>query len=1003
MKKRCFHGIILCFLFYSCAAQDNLLFKTFSFAQGLSTYNIYKARQDAYGFIWVCTQDGLFRFNGNSFEVIKNNTGNPNPTMGNVFLNMEIGGDNNIYAADYYYGIDIIDAANLRVNYIGGSRDKEKNILPNYWIEKIYTDTRLNLWVGGKGYIAFKKKSDTSFTTLTHLPGLESEIKVKFIKVIAQNTVAISVENYGILLYDMNTLTRLRVIRTASNEFSNKTINDICLKGDTVFAITNTAVIKGTMKGNLWYPVAVYSPAVMQNLITTCITADKKGNLWIGTNSGIICYNVNSGKSLTYKADKKRSNWLKDNFINDLFIDNQDNLWVSTFNVLQMASLRENQFRSYSGDKAGSDYMEHIYSIVQKNKNEIFCTGVDGLYVTELETGVTKKIPGTGNLGLIHHIEKIEDNFWILSTDAGMYAYEPAKQLISQSRLLQRFPEWNTYRANYFNTAFTKDGVSYWASEEREGLVKWDMKNHLITKFKAGTAITAGLTENHIRNIKADQDGFIWILSDATMSRFNMAKDTVEEVLYFNNNSNTPDASLYFDMYDDGKILWFASYGAGICGYYKKEKKWTFISEENGLCNNSVYGILPQNDSIFWVSTNMGLSKVNHYTKNCSNYFYEDGLQDNSFDEKGALALGNKLLFGGINGFTTVNLNNRPQSNSAFPVYIQKVEYYADNKKFTLRRLNWDKIDLPKETNSIEIFLCALAFTENHKIKFSYRIEGINKEFVKAGPNNSIVLNALDYGTYKVTIRCNKPDGTYLENVITLSLFIEPRWYQTWWFKLAVLLLLCGIAYAFYRYRIGQIKKQHEIRKNIAADLHDDLGSTLNSVKIFTNLALSGVKKEESLLQAKHNLTEATMSLRDMIWVLDDALDTAGQLAARIQQYTLPVASASNINAAIKINPDYTSCKLSKEEKRNLFLICKEAINNSIKYSGASEINITITGSGKKIQITIADNGKGFNADAVEKGYGLKNIQYRAAQIKYTAVVIAAPGEGTQISIHPLL
>jgi len=252
-----------------------------------------------------------------------------------------------------------------------------------------------------------------------------------------------------------------------------------------------------------------------------------------------------------------------------------------------------------------------------------------------------------------------------------------------------------------------------------------------------------------------------------------------------------------------------------------------------------------------------------------------------------------------------------------------------------------------------------------------------------------------------VFIGYRKPDGTYVKDALQITIHIKPKWYQTWWFL--GLLLLTGITvfYSFYRYRLSQIKKQHEIRKNIATDLHDDLGSTLNSVKIFTNLAISGVKQEESLQQVKDNLTEATMSLRDMIWVLDDSLDTVDELITRLKQFAIPVAAASNIEAIIKADSEVNSRQLTKEEKRNLFLICKEAINNSIKYSGASQIDVSISASGKRVQIVVADNGKGFNVEEVKKGYGLKNMQYRAGQIKYKVTLSSSPGNGTLIAILP--
>ena len=104
----------------------------------------------------------------------------------------------------------------------------------------------------------------------------------------------------------------------------------------------------------------------------------------------------------------------------------------------------------------------------------------------------------------------------------------------------------------------------------------------------------------------------------------------------------------------------------------------------------------------------------------------------------------------------------------------------------------------------------------------------------------------------------------------------------------------------------------------------------------------------------------------------------------------------------IKADSEVNNRQLTKEEKRNLFLICKEAINNSIKYSGGTKIAVDIKLAGKKIQITLTDNGKGFDEFTVKKGYGLKNMQYRAGQIKYTINLQSIINGGTQIQIRPI-
>jgi signal transduction histidine kinase len=299
------------------------------------------------------------------------------------------------------------------------------------------------------------------------------------------------------------------------------------------------------------------------------------------------------------------------------------------------------------------------------------------------------------------------------------------------------------------------------------------------------------------------------------------------------------------------------------------------------------------------------------------------------------------------------------------------------------------------------IYFSALNYTNPTRTTYAYRIIEKSKDWINLSTQNFVTFISQPPGTYHLQVKAANEDGVWSEPKELVLEFL-PKWYQTWWFRLLIALTTAVIIYAFYRYRISQIKKQHEIRKNIATDLHDDLGSTLNSVKVFTNLAIRGVNQEESLQQIKDNLTEATVGLRDMIWVLDDSLDTVEELVIRLKQFALPVAAASNIQAEITAGSDVSKMRLSKEEKRNLFLVCKEAINNSIKYAAASRIDVSITPAGKKIKISITDNGKGFDANTVKKGYGLKNMQYRAGQVRYRVTLSSAVDKGTQVEIEPV-
>lgn len=209
-----------------------------------------------------------------------------------------------------------------------------------------------------------------------------------------------------------------------------------------------------------------------------------------------------------------------------------------------------------------------------------------------------------------------------------------------------------------------------------------------------------------------------------------------------------------------------------------------------------------------------------------------------------------------------------------------------------------------------------------------------------------------------------------------------------------MLLSAAGLMYAFYRYRLYQLYKQHLIRKNIASDLHDDIGSTLNSVKIFTRLAKKDVKEVNNLDQIEMALAEASTGLRDMIWILDDSRDTVYELLERIKRFAVPVTVANGVHLQCHNDDKSRNYILSKNEKRNLLLIAKETINNSLKYAQCKNIMIEIELKKGILGMSISDDGKGFVTGSQSEGNGLLNINFRARQMGYMAIIESMPGKG---------
>ncbi len=285
---------------------------------------------------------------------------------------------------------------------------------------------------------------------------------------------------------------------------------------------------------------------------------------------------------------------------------------------------------------------------------------------------------------------------------------------------------------------------------------------------------------------------------------------------------------------------------------------------------------------------------------------------------------------------------------------------------------------------------------DKNKVKYAYKIAGLHKEWINLNTQNFITLIGLYPGTYHLQVKAFGEDMTTGE-IKELTLVFSPKWYQTLWFKLVLIVLILALGYGAYRIRINQLKHEHQIRTKLASDLHDDLGSTMNSVKVYANLAIMERGAEKYLFKIKESAQEAIVGIRDIIWVLDDSKDSIEDLFTRISSFAASLCEANNITYKLVITQEARDYKLSQGERRNLYMILKEAVNNAVKYAEARELVLSASLKKGKPEIQIADDGKGFDTNTGPEGNGLNNMQRRAKEIKFYFQISSAPGSGTSI------
>jgi signal transduction histidine kinase len=517
------------------------------------------------------------------------------------------------------------------------------------------------------------------------------------------------------------------------------------------------------------------------------------------------------------------------------------------------------------------------------------------------------------------------------------------------------------------------------------------------------------LKEDRVSAVFRDHRGLIWVLGDKSVSTLNPARDTIHTVAMYNPRENK-FYSLFFDVCEARSMFFLASYSEGVI-VLDSNYRFLFVvntqgpptenkNQGPGLSANGVYKLIPYKDSLLFITSNNGLSVMDLSQRfNIKNYYKSDGLNTDNFEASSGAIRNNSIYVGGADGVTAIDptlFKPAPSPPAVFPreVTIETEHGTIDTSNLRLRRL-----EIPSDARQTTIYFSSIYYSNPARLRLSYRLGSEDPKWIDMSPRNSVSFIGINPGKYTLQIKSTNEDGVSCDHYLELTLVFLPKWYQTLWFTLLVIAAIAALLYAFYRYRILQLQKQQEIRKDIASDLHDDIGSTLNAVKLYTHLAKRDLQKTEYLGRIEESLTEASAGLRDMIWVLDDSGDTIKDLADRIKKFAANVTQVNGIDFHCTVGDDIAGHKLSKTAKRNLLLIAKEAITNSLKYGECRRIMVCFVETGEKPLLRIHDDGKGFDQDSFVPGNGLRNIRRRAAQIGAAVRITSAPGGGTLIEI----
>lgn len=966
---------------------------------GLSSPNVRKIVQDKYGFMWFGTQDGLNRYDGVRFtRFISAAVDKEQAILESDIYDLAIDKEGNyLWCLTAYGGLSKIDIQRNKV-VDTFSLIRHPRTQNNLWFKCMALSGK-DIFIGtDEGMVL---KFDVSQHKVTALFDINQKLgksgHIDKLYADSKGKIWVMDSNVGVLVLDVDlksyqylfTNSDLGIPQGREYQFRDYSIWDDELIisssiGIIAFSLTNFTIIDNNdfSGSQFWKEI--------RNGDLYSISTEGDNILITGNNK---LYSLNKRtriiQNIVFSKRYEDRNWFT---VTGSIYQSGRIVWIgSQYGVGRIKNLNTPFTAFYESMNGDGTKIQHSITLCSLNDSVLVVCSDDGIYFSNHNTGRIRKV---GIPDIYYHAFKGPDDYVIAS------GINKGLQLADKNgkpwTLTNVFPELRGIQKDHLiSSEKVNDSLYFMATQNQKGIYVWNVQNKKIDTINTNSGKRA-LKSNIVNRLYLDSKKLLWIVGDNVVSIYNYASGNIEHLQLINPATNKP-LSINMDICELAGRYWIASYGTGIIELGPDRTVKKIYDANYGINNLGLYKIFPLNDSALIVSSNNGLSVLNIKTEKVVNYFESDGLQSNNFEETSGCIDKNFIFLGGIKGFTKIN-KSQLTVNKDFPrMCYSSVNIQLGSGIVKRSDLLVTTVEVPNDAITTVVNFSVLDYFNTEQLKFEYNIPEIKDKWSSLD-QRTISLAGIPPGQYSLKVRVANEYGDW-SDPIELTLIFLPKWYQTGWFKTMVALLLMAILYSLYRYRLAQIRKEQQIRQRIASDLHDDIGSTLNSVKVFTNLAL--MKPENNityLQQLKEGVQNAIVGVRDMVWVLDDKQDTLGHLLERIELFISPLASVQDIRFEKTLEAPLAHILLKKEEKRNLYLIIKEALNNSIKYASATTLQLIVEKvSPDRFIITIRDNGKGFDIDLVQKGNGLNNLQYRAQQIKYAIEIDSVPGKGTII------
>ncbi|MFI5219393.1 MAG: two-component regulator propeller domain-containing protein [Bacteroidia bacterium] len=1048
----------------SAFAQTKYHFTTYTQEDGLASGTLRSIGIDSTGFLWLLSETGLSRFDGYAFKTFRHNAADTNSISSSDVLEMAVHQNGKIlfHTANSICSYNPL-AGTFKNLLLFDSKNEVKKFYCNnngFWIIKSSSFIHIN---PQDEKITVFRVPDTIPSTIieneneligsvwlrkNHLIVNFNPLTKKFAAIPVQYLPADSAKqkDFPVLIfnadkqatyfYSRNGLFKFNRMRHAFVQLTESTVTDdnsnpfngiiqsenhiiIVLQYNKIYTVN---IVTGEEKT---FTLDGYPGNRQTRIAINGIYQTGGGNFWVSTASnGVYLFNPASGFMEQITHVEKNQNSLPANNI-EFILENKSVLWLVAPGIgLVKAEPVKPAFASYMPYKETTSRTFELYknvrAVAEFDKNHLFVGTLDGLSLFNKTTHTFENVyspvdgkPLFQNSSISKILTDNGKNIWVSSWSRDgilILNYQNKKFIHLNPNEDSKFPEYQTLRCMFLDSRGylwigTNADLIYRINTSEISLS--DPEKIQFEKFKGVLTesdtlifnITFAFAENKNREILIGaQNGFY---------KYNYTTNKFKR--YINqpgNNSSISDNNVRSFCIDNNGITWIGTNGGGLNRFDEATQTFKSYKTENGLPDNSIYTILNDDSGNLWMGTNRGICRFTIADESCRNYSSKDGIQNNEFNTNAASKLSTgELVFGGISGFNIFHPDSLVISSEIPKTVITQFKVGEEEKT-----IGNETLYLNHDENYLSFQFAALNFFRNNENKYAYKLEGLDKDWVYCGNRRFTNYANLSPGNYTFRIKAANCFGDWAKEGAALKINISTPWYNTWLFRALVLLFLSALVYAGFRYRLKQKLNLQDVRNRIASDLHDEIGSTLSSIALYSEVAHKIVRQKapeanSMLAQISESTTAMMEALNDIVWTINTRNDRFDNIVNRMNAYAVERMEPLNCKVKMETGENIFSTKLNMEQRKNVYLIFKEAVNNTAKYSGCKNLFITLATANHQFSMNIIDDGKGFDplsfgAGQGEAGNGLQNMRKRAKELSGNISIHSTTESGTRIELE---